>query len=72
MMLYIFLLAYQCRLDEMGKILKKGKLFLGKGRLPRSARRARKPLQNDWITGKPWITKGNKDDKNKSKKRKNY
>ena len=56
----------------MGKILKKGKLFLGKGRLPRSARRARKPLQNDWITGKPWITKGNKDDKNKSKKRKNY
>jgi hypothetical protein len=58
----------------MGKILKKGKLFLGKGRLPRSARRARKPLQNDWITGKPWITKGSKDEdeKNKKKKRKNY
>jgi hypothetical protein len=58
----------------MGKILKKGKLFLGKGRLPRSARRARKPLQNDWITGKPWITKGSKDEdeRNKKKKRKNY
>jgi hypothetical protein len=54
----------------MGKVLKKGKLFLGKGRLPRSARRARKPLQDDWITGKPWITKGSKDEEKKKKRKK--
>jgi hypothetical protein len=37
----------------MGSITKKGKLYLGKngGRLPRNARRSRKPLQKDWVTG---------------------
>jgi hypothetical protein len=38
----------------MGAIAKKGKLFLGKNgnRLPKNARRSRKPLQKDWVTGK--------------------
>ena len=35
----------------MGKIAKKGRLFLGKRIGPQSARRARKPLNEDWITG---------------------
>jgi hypothetical protein len=35
----------------MGKIAKKGRLFLGKRIGPQSARRARKPLSEDWITG---------------------
>ncbi|HEX7142585.1 MAG TPA: hypothetical protein VF222_08915 [Nitrososphaeraceae archaeon] len=35
----------------MGKIAKKGRLFLGKRIGPKSARRARKPLSIDWITG---------------------
>jgi hypothetical protein len=35
----------------MGKIAKKGRLFLGKRVGPQSARRARKPLSEDWITG---------------------
>ena len=35
----------------MGKIAKKGRLFLGKRIGPPSARRARKPLSEDWITG---------------------
>ena len=35
----------------MGKIAKKGRLFLGKRLGPQSARRARKPLSEDWITG---------------------
>jgi len=37
----------------MGSITKKGKLYLGKNgsRLPKNARRSRKPLQNDWVTG---------------------
>ena len=35
----------------MGKIAKKGRLFLGKRIGPKSARRARKPLSEDWITG---------------------
>jgi hypothetical protein len=35
----------------MGKIAKKGRIFLGKRIGPQSARRARKPLSEDWITG---------------------
>ena len=35
----------------MGKISKKGRIFLGKRLGPQSARRARKPLDKDWITG---------------------
>ena len=37
----------------MGSITKKGKLYLGKNgsRLPKNARRSRKPLQKDWVTG---------------------
>jgi hypothetical protein len=39
---------------SMGAISKKGRLFLGKNgnRLPKNARRSRKPLQKDWVTGK--------------------
>jgi len=38
----------------MGTIAKKGKLYLGKkgNRLPKNARRSRKPLQRDWVTGR--------------------
>ncbi|HYZ94950.1 MAG TPA: hypothetical protein VE566_04265 [Nitrososphaeraceae archaeon] len=38
----------------VGPISKRGKLYLGKrgGRLPKNARRSRKPLQKDWITGR--------------------
>jgi hypothetical protein len=38
----------------MGSIAEKGRVFLGKkgSRLPKSARRARKPLQKDWVTGR--------------------
>ncbi|MDQ3838563.1 MAG: hypothetical protein M3297_04770 [Thermoproteota archaeon] len=38
----------------MGSVSKCGKLYLGKrgSRLPKNARRSRKPLQKDWITGR--------------------
>jgi hypothetical protein len=36
----------------MGGISKKGRIFLGKRIGPKSARRARKPLSEDWTTGR--------------------
>jgi hypothetical protein len=36
----------------MGRISKKGRIFLGKRIGPKSARRARKPLSEDWTTGR--------------------
>ena len=36
----------------MGGISKKGRIFLGKRIGPKSARRARKPLSEDWVTGR--------------------
>lgn len=37
---------------EMGSISKKGRIFLGKRIGPKSARRARKPLNEDWTVGR--------------------
>lgn len=36
----------------MGSVSKKGRIFLGKRIGPKSARRARKPLSEDWTTGR--------------------
>ena len=37
---------------EMASISKKGRIFLGKRIGPKTARRARKPLNEDWTTGR--------------------
>ena len=58
----------------MGKVAKKGRIFLGKRIGPRSARRARKPLSEDWLTGvipnRHFVNK--KRNKRPQKREKNY
>jgi hypothetical protein len=63
-------------IQNMGLIAKRGRLFLGKkgSRLPKSARRARKPLHKDWITGKrpSSVRSANKRIKEKLRPRKRF